>query len=52
MRLASTCNWQHTVLNICNPNKALHLKLNGIDFLSSCTRQPSNYVIINKWVQE
>ena len=35
-RLASTCNWQQTVhvLNIFNLNIALHLKLNGNDFLS------------------
>ena len=25
--LARTCIWQHTVLNICNLNMALHLKL-------------------------
>ena len=33
-RLASTCNWQHTELNICNLNMALHLKSFGNDFLS------------------
>ena len=34
MGLARSCNWQHTVLNIGNLNMALHLKLNGNDFLS------------------
>ena len=47
MSLASTCYWLHTVLNICNLNMALQLKLNGNDFLSLSTRQSSNNVSIN-----
>ena len=50
-RLASTCNWQHTVLNICNLNMALHFKLNGNDFCRQDSPQ-TIYVLTNGYKNE
>ena len=45
-RLASTCNWQHTVLNICNLNMVLHLKLNRNDFPHCRQDSPQTMLVL------